>query len=158
MSNKPNPVAMTASLICERYHYLREFGDKGPRGWSYGALESATLASIVHRIAPACQRHAIAQCNGEWRDGQRDYFYKMEREGDKAGCRKGLDALAQSIEDYGQRLEKRIAKINARLAPFKLEVWAGGDPRGCVCRLQTTDSKHTFPCPDGSTDQAHNIA
>ncbi len=131
MSNRPNPVALTAAMLARR-------PIAGPTAAGLTTeLGIACLASELHRLAPA-----VAMCNGEWEDSQRSKLYAY-REGsnrsDQIYGAERLKALEKSIKDYGTRLDKKIAKLNAKLAPLALQCSRHGDPRGCVFKLTSTD-------------------
>ncbi len=140
MSHKPNPVALTAAMLVHRSATWTN-----PAGCVIGltAHDAACLASELHRLAPAIQRHAVAMCNGEWRDGQRQDIHRWRQENAYVrpvdADRLALQELDKSIEDYGTRLDTKIAKINAKLAPLALQCSRHGDPRGRVFKITSTD-------------------
>jgi hypothetical protein len=142
MSNKPNPVAFTAAMLMQRALLLPMQDSVSPSHHS-AAVYCASLASTLHRLAPACQRQAVAMCNGEWRDGGRDAIYRTWVEGRER--REALQAIEDSVEAYGKRLDKRLAKINEALAPLGIKAVRGGDPRGCVLRLVSLNDSHPLP-------------
>lgn len=90
---------------------------------SHRFVMCAVLASALHRLAKGCQRQAVAECNGELSDA--------------------------SVRTAGERLDKRLAKLNAQLAPVALEARRSGDPRGLVLRLYSTDPTKPVPCNCG---------
>ena len=122
MSAKPIPAAETAAMLALRIVPSAD----APASIAYVAI----LASELHRLAPAIKRHAEAACNGEWRDGQR----RMAE-----GSLRALAALDVSIEQYGKRMDRRIARINERLAPLGLIAAIGHDPRGSAISLTSTN-------------------
>lgn len=133
--NSPAPVALTACLIMAAYTKSKHWG-------VHGCPVVANLASAIHRLAPACRRLAVATCNGEWHDGQRDAIYRWRQPGttvrpDDADQR-ALRELEASIEKYATRLDRRIAKLNAELAPFGYQLIRSGDPRGACLRMAET--------------------
>jgi hypothetical protein len=73
------------------------------------------MASDLHRLAPAAQAIAEAECNGI-RPEHAPYWMS-----------KGL------------RLGKAIGKLNERLAPLGLCVRTHGDPRGYTLRLHALE-------------------
>lgn len=129
MPTKPNPVALTACMLLDRLIT----GNRDRQ--RLASLHSiADLASQLHRLAPACKRLAEAECNGEWWDGQRD------------SCRPcQFKSLDDSIRKYAARLDKRVAKLNAALAPFAVSACRTGDPRGWTLRLRSTDLARPLP-------------
>lgn len=166
MSTKPNPVALTAAMLALRY-VLKSKEQMTWRGIEPISRNMAVLASDLHRLAKGCQRHAVAVCNGEWRDGQRDYFRRAMRYDDGESreehrrhanqAREGLEELDRSIEAYGVRLDRRIAKLNAQLALLGLRADRHGNPRGIVLRLTATDGSAPVP-RNGMSDDSWGIA
>lgn len=154
MSNRPNPVALTAAMLMRRAWSLTT--PDGPARDPFTEHDCASLASDLRRLAPACVRLAVAQCNGEWRDGQRLALMKYAH-GCAAGMVNPLDELDAEIEAYAVRLDKRIAKMNAKLAPLALEASNAGDPRGCVLKLTSTDKSRPLP-RNGWDDASWGIA
>ncbi len=160
MSTKPNPVASTAVMLAvrlfvyvgdydnddgeEQAHFVYEAGT--PKGMTPDAV--AALASDLHRLAPAVQRHAVAMCNGEWRTDQRRDLETWDRN-TMGGRTDRVDELDADIEAYGVKLDRRIAKLNAKLAPLALQAHRSGDPRGTVLRLKSTDADRPVPCNCG---------
>lgn len=148
MSNRPQPCALTAAILmaacgsngscegAESHHPLPNMAD---------AFSCANLASAIHRLAPACKRLAEAECNGEWRDGQRARVSDLDAHFSKGTHLADLD---KSITDYASRLDKRIAKLNAQLAPFGYQLVRSGDPRGATLSMAET------PVDDSATHYA----
>lgn len=145
MSNKPNPVALTAAMLAMRASSIADEiatiatlrGEKAPSLLIGGGFRGcASLASDLHRLAPACRKLAEAECNGEWRDGQRN---RLMFDG------AAIAALDASIAKCDARLDKRIARLNEALAPFALRAARNGDPRGAVLRLYSTDDARPLP-------------
>ncbi len=129
MSNKPNPVALTAAMLMNRKRDL--FG--GIDG-HHRVEEIAGIASDLHRLAPACERIAVGQCNhGYWCDAQ-SIVNEVEMS-------EGYKPDAQTLYCVGviRRMDKKLAKLNERLAPLALVAKNGGDPRGWSLWLETTD-------------------
>jgi hypothetical protein len=104
----------------------------------------AHLASELHRLAPVCVRHAVAECNGEWREGARDRTRIAD-----------LPILDASIAKYGARLDKRIMRLNAELAPFDVRASRNGDPRGYVLKLYAIPG--TAPLPGNDMGGGYGI-
>lgn len=162
MSSKPNPVARTAALLSARL--LHELGD-----WDNDDGESEThftvtavtteqvadVASKLHRLAPAFTRQAVAECNGEQRDGQRDAIYKLYRNQPELE-RSALAAIEPAIEKEAERLERKLEKLNALLLPFQVVARTGGDPRGCVFWLEALPDTPPLPT-NGWNDGCWNI-
>lgn len=131
MSTKPNPVAHTACMLT-----MRNIDAGGKYSQSGDGIKLAVLASALHRLAPACKRQAEAECNGEFFDGQRE---RMKWKGND------VKALEVEISRYGDRLDRRIAKINETLKPLAIEAYRTGDPRGWTLRLKSTDPNRPLP-------------
>lgn len=134
MSTKPVPCALTACKLMAQAFILRHDDIQRLR---ITAESVANLASAIHRVAPACKRLAVAECNGGWGDGQRDAcaFFAKNYGGTE---RARLAELDKSITDYATRLDRRIAKLNAELAPFGFKLIRSGDPRGATLRMAET--------------------
>lgn len=147
MSTKPHPVALTSAMLTARYaDYTANAEDR--------VFQLASLASTLHRLAKGCQRQAVAECNGEFWGGQREaaYRYDVACKADRARgvvYNRTTQGLDDAIAQAGQRLDKRIAKLNALLAPLALEARRYGDPRGSVLRLCSTDKSKPVPCNCG---------
>lgn len=134
--NTPSPLALTACMLMEAQEDWSQQNQKP-------IITVANLASAIHRLAPACRKLAVAQCNGEWRDGQRQLLmraWKPEGEHDATyhAHAAALDRLDDSIEVYATRLDRRIAKLNTELAPFGYQLIRSGDPRGACLRMAET--------------------
>lgn len=141
MSNRPYPVASTAVMLALRSYRLAQY-----LGTDDGSA-LATLASRLHRLAPACQRQAVAECNGEQWYGQRDSIRKW---GDRGTLDSALQDLDAAIEKGRERMRKRIAKLNRDLAPLAIEAVTDGDPRGVVLSIESTDPAHPLPSNGGT--------
>jgi hypothetical protein len=141
MSKKPHPVAETAAMLMDRLWFI---ATQEPLKASYITLIGvASLASDLHRLAPACQRQAEAECNGEQWNGQRAEAYRKD-----CGARLPGQHTAEvdaAIEAGGIRLDKRLSRLNESLAPFALKATRSGDPRGCCLRLESTDPSRPVP-------------
>jgi hypothetical protein len=151
MSTKPTPVALTAAMLMQR----------APSNPTVDMVFStARLASDLHRLSKGCQRHAIALCNGEWRDGQRMRAQERDERhactGDPRNGGHDVEHLDREIEAYGNRLDRRIAKLNAQLATLGLRADRYGDTRGIVLRLTATDGS-AIP-RNGMSDDSWGIA
>jgi hypothetical protein len=152
MSAKPNPVALTAAMLMNREWNNAAIDKLMPLGPMDGNIRHlSSLASQLHRLSPACQRHAVAMCNGEWRVGDRDSICRVWLEG-KERC-DALRNIEDSIEKYGTRLDKRLAKLNDSLAPLAIQACRHGDPRGCVLRLVSTDATRPLPSNGGTAGE-----
>lgn len=143
-----------AHLICDEEVLIAETTGTPARDVNIGGTpeQIAALASDLHRLAPACKRHAEAECNGEWRDGQRDAICAAFK--DRQGER--LEELIADIVAYGNRLDKRIAKLNEKLAPLAVQAVRTGDPRGWTLRLHSTDKSRPVP-RNGWADESFGI-
>lgn len=143
MSNKPNPVALTAAMLMDRWHcqpvskhtlpaHLRNPEPRAPI-----INEVASLASDLHRLAPAFARQGVAECNGEWRDGQREAI--MRAKAPQKDIDTVLDKLDASIVAKREQLTRKLIKLNARLAPFAIlaDGHAGG---GIYLGIESTDA------------------
>ena len=139
MSNRPAPVALTSAMLMDATK--GKPSNRFPE-YSTAPYRVAQLASAIHRLAPACKRLAEAECNGEWRDGQRAHAYTVSQSKQcmypAANERAILEALDRSIADYATRLDRRIAKLNAQLAPFGYQLIRQGDPRGATLVMAET--------------------
>ncbi len=122
MSNKPNPVALLAAILMERDDHKRQ-QDRLP------AYMVASLASDLCRLAPAIEHQGVAECNGEWGNGQRVHFMSMNQ----------TAILDATITAKRAQLDRRITKLNERLAPFSLITsgYAGG---GLCLGISSTDA------------------
>ena len=142
MSNKAAPLTITACMLLERSYHEFDTGI-GPMSDPQSVHTCAALASDLHRLAPAAQRLAIAECNGEWREGQRDAMYRhmrsLPKEAQNQYCHDWQVTFEAECEAQGSKLDKRLEKLNRRLAPFALQVTTPGDPRGHVLALESTD-------------------
>ena len=139
MSNRPNPVALTSAMLM--HATIGKPSNRFPEH-STAPFHVANLASSIHRLAPACKRLALAECTGEWRKGQRDSLCDREAYKGNAFVRQAeaerIAALEKSIVDYATRLDRRIAKLNAQLAPFGYQLIRQGDPRGATLVMAET--------------------
>lgn len=88
-------------------------------------LSVARLATDIHKLAKPCHKLAVAECNGEWKPGQRDRAFKATcavHATDSAPQRDAYCAwhvtMGKSITDYATRMDKKIAALNAQLEPF----------------------------------------
>lgn len=146
MSNKPNPVALTAAMLaCRMCHAgsRNKYGDWQLDGTD--ATAPASLASDLHRIASACQRLAVAECNGDfnWSDDCQEFPYDV---GDGSiGDRYEHPGSGRYWAGLYKRINKRMDALNAMLAPLAIKAKNGGDPRGCVLRLVSTDPSRPLP-------------
>ena len=135
MSTKPNPVALTSAMLAQRNYSIAV--SAGAVSKKLGLQEIAALASNLHRLGPACTRQALAECNGEWREGQRDRLTGP-------ACAASLEYLDNSIRIAGERLDRRLERLCARLAPLSLLAVYHGDPRGCVLTLESADGLESW--------------
>lgn len=139
MSKKPNPVALTAAMIEHRRFVA---GDPSPVAFDYLTFDclSASLASDLHHLAPACARIALGCCNESfWCDAQSIV------EGEDLSEGRAPDARTPWAVSYIQRIDRKLAKLNKRLEPLGLEARAGGDPRGWTLRLVSVDKSRPVP-------------
>ena len=139
MSTRPAPVAITSAMLMDATK--GKPSNRFPE-YSTAPYRVAQLASAIHRLAPACKRLAEAECNGEWRDGQRNAIHNRRAAGTKI-CHGDADqvahrALDKSISDYALRLDTRVAKLNSQLAPFGYQLVRQGDPRGATLMMAET--------------------
>lgn len=128
MSNSPAPLALTAVMLAMRLPHF------DLRSAAMNESHVAALASDLHRLAPAYQRHAISVCNGELQTGQRDWANRQPRE---VFTKWSLE-MNESIAAYGRKLDKKLDRLNQRLAPFALRI----DPShggGLYLGLESTD-------------------
>lgn len=131
MSRTPHPVAITSAMLMQRAFLLsvHAYTNANPS-------RIASLASDLHRLAKGCHRQAVAECNGEFYDGQREYN----------DCRRSSAELDDAIAKVGNRLDKRIVKLNITgLAALSIEAHRTSDPRGFTLRLRSTDPAHPLP-------------
>lgn len=138
--NTPNPVALTAAMLATKCANAENTANHREE---HSPSTIANLASQIHLLAPACKRLAEAECNGEWRDGQRAGIERQRH----SGRQQLLDHLDKSITDYATRLDKRIAKLDAELAPFGYQLIRQGDPRGAtlvMAEMPVNDSATHF--------------
>lgn len=90
MSNRPNPVALTAAMLMDKAlskalaQHSTIYNSQGVGPLPYAC---ANLASAIHRLAPACKRLAVSEANG-------------------------------TPSNLTERLPRRIAALSAQLAPF----------------------------------------
>lgn len=144
MSNKPNPVALTAAMLMERA-CCPVTVDTGIGSWdehthNISIQGIAALASDLHRLAPAVARIAVGCCNhGYWGNAQSLVL------GDEMSAGYVPDAQTLQCVAYIKRIDKKLAKLNARLEPLALVAKDGGDPRGWTLRLHSTDKSRPVP-------------
>lgn len=141
MSSKPNPVALTACMLMNR------FWAASPKLQPRSHWEAiAAISSDLHRLAPACKRQGVAECNGEERDGQREAIERTHIPDLRRVYRDtAIRVMEARIEANGKRLDKRVAKLSERLAPLGLKACDGGDPRGSCLWLESTDPSRPVP-------------
>lgn len=128
MSRKPNPVALTAATLMAHAVYVHGLG-------AIDSVDVARAASDLHRLAKATKRQAEAECNGEYYDGQRIIMATH-------GMERVLDSLLAKI---GERLDRRIAKLNQSLAELSVMAYRNGDPRGYTLRLRSIVENRPLP-------------
>lgn len=145
MSHKPNPVALTAAMLMRRHCGQYPLYDPP---FDHHIQTVADVASKLHRMAPAFTRYAVALCNGEQYEGQRDKAYEASKRSmyPVANEKAIIAEMEAAIGKEGQRLERKLAKVNEFLAPFSVQACDGDDPRGCTLWLEA--SPNTQPLPD----------
>lgn len=121
MRTDPTPVTITAAMLAQRRAALPGYYV------DWLPYEVAVLATDLHRLAPACHRHAEHECNG----------YQHERQ-DPA-------AAAVAIETSDKRLDRRIDTINDRLAALDVKAHRTGDPRGYTLHLTAVEGAPALP-------------
>lgn len=134
MSRKPNPVALTAATLMAHAVYVHGLG-------AIDSVDVARAASDLHRLAKATNRQAEMECNGEFYIGQRHMFERMGN----------AEKLDKTIAKTGERLDRRIVKLNLSLAELSVMAYREGDPRGYTLRLRSTDP--TRPLPSNGMEQ-----
>lgn len=134
MSRKPNPAALTAATLMAHAVYVHGIG-------AIDYMDVARAASDLHRLAKATKRQAEAECNGEFYIGQRRM---LERSGN-------AEKLDKTLAKTGERLDRRIAKLNQSLAELSVMAYREGDPRGYTLRLRSTEP--TRPMPSNGMEQ-----
>lgn len=146
MSRAPHPIALTSAMLALRHAIMNRDApnyDPSFNGIEYErGLIAARIASDLHRIAKACHKLAEAECNGEWREGQRDARFMGRDDARRQAFQRELDA---SIAKYASRLDRRISKLNESLAPFALACERRGDPRGFTLVIVSLDPSRPVP-------------
>lgn len=139
MRNQAKPVATLTAILCERWfnapRSAKSRKANATMPWVDGsrcAAEWASLATAICRLAPAVERQGVAECNGEWVDGQRERVMR----GEFRGCT--LDALDDTIAKKRSQIAKKIDALNVKLAQFALcaNAHAGG---GLYLGIASTD-------------------
>lgn len=128
MSRKPSPVALTAATLMAHAVYVHGLG-------AIDSVDVARAASDLHRLAKATNRQAEMECNGEFYLGQRRMF-------DRIGNAEKLD---KAIDKAGDRLDRRIAKLNQSLAELSVIAYRTGDPRGYTLLLRSIVDNRPLP-------------
>lgn len=133
MSNKPNPVAETAALLMDLEHM--ESFDKCRKTLSAYAI--ASLASRLHRIAPAAQWVSEAACGLDDPHAE-DYCHGVSLLED-ADTFHTDPARLNPWERYAFKRAKRthdaLSKLATELEPLGIRLTWGGDPRGASLTL-----------------------
>lgn len=152
MSSKPNPVALTAAMLTRRALQYPYNGLHNDPGFTWSDHKLADLASRLHRLAPAANKHAMTYCNGERFDGDRDEMHKESRrlgsttpqalQFERAWNRQ----LAIYQQTRQKRIQKQADKLTEELKPLHIRVdYQPENPYNCALVLESTDAKHPLP-------------
>jgi hypothetical protein len=144
MQTSPKPVATLTAILCERWfnapRSAKSRKANAAMPWVDGsrcAAEWAALATAICRLAPAVERQGVAECNGEWFDGQRESIMRRDNLSQSI-ISDLLGILDDEIQAKRAKIAAKVDALNVKLAQFALcaNAHAGG---GLYLGISSTD-------------------